>query len=58
LIEKDHPDHIPQLGRFPLVVNLIIGKARLSRVLLDGGSSLNLLYAKTYDAMGLSRAVI
>jgi hypothetical protein len=25
---------------------------------MDGGSGLNLLYAKTYDAMGLSRAMI
>jgi hypothetical protein len=25
---------------------------------MDGGSGLNLLYAKTYDAMGLSRSAI
>jgi hypothetical protein len=55
---KDHPDHIPQPGRFPLVVDPIIGKTRLSCVLMDGGSGLNLLYAETYDAMGLSRAAI
>jgi hypothetical protein len=55
---KDHPDHIPQLGRFPLIVDLIIGKPRLSRVLMDGGSGLNLLYVETYDAMGLSRSAI
>jgi hypothetical protein len=36
----------------------IVGKTHLSRVLMDGGSSLNLLYAETYDAMGLSRAGI
>jgi hypothetical protein len=55
---KDHPDHIPQLGRFPLIVDLIIGKTCLSCVLMDGGSSLNLLYAEMYDAIGLSRAAI
>jgi len=27
---KDHPDHIPQPGHFPLVVGPIIGKTRLS----------------------------
>ena len=27
---KDHPDHIPQLGRFPLIVDPIIGKTHLS----------------------------
>ena len=51
---KDHLDHIPQLGQFPLVVDPIIGKTHLSRVLMDGESGLNLLYAETYDAMGLS----
>ena len=51
---KDHPDHIPQPGRFPLVVDPIIGKTHLSCVLMYGGSHLNLLYAKTYNAMGLS----
>jgi hypothetical protein len=55
---KDHPDHIPQLGCFPLIVDLIISKTCRSRVLMDGGSNLNLLYAEMYDAMGLSRAVI
>ncbi|XP_066358190.1 uncharacterized protein [Miscanthus floridulus] len=42
----------------PLVVDPIIGKTRLSRVVMDGGSGLNLLYAKTYDAMGLSWVAI
>ena len=56
--KKAHPDHIPQQGRFPLVVDPIIGQTRLSRVLVDIGSGLNLLYAETYDAMGLSWATI
>ena len=55
---KDHPNHIPQLGQLPLIVDLIISKTRLSRVLMDGGSGLNLFYAKTYDAMGLSWSAI
>jgi hypothetical protein len=55
---KDHPDHILQLGCFPLIVDPIIGKTYLSCVLMDGGSCLNLLYIETYGAMGLSRAVI
>ena len=58
LDRKDHPDHIPQPGRFPLVVDPIIGMTCLSRVLMDGESGLNLLYAETYDAIGLSQAVI
>jgi hypothetical protein len=55
---KDHPDHILQLGRFPFIVDPIIGKTHLSRVPMDGGSGLNLLYTETYDAMGLSRAAM
>jgi hypothetical protein len=55
---KDHPNHIPQPGRFPLIVDPIIGKTRLFRVLMDGGSGLNLLYAEEYNAMGLTQAAI
>jgi hypothetical protein len=38
-------------GAFPLSSTLIIGKTRLSHVVMDGGSSLNLLYAETCDAI-------
>jgi hypothetical protein len=55
---KDHPDHIPQPGSFPLIIDLIIGKTRLSRVLMDGERGLNHLYAETYNAMALSRVAI
>jgi hypothetical protein len=56
--EPDHPDSIPQLKCFPLILDPIVGKTRLTRVLMDGGSGLNILYAKTYDAMGLARSSI
>jgi hypothetical protein len=39
-------------------VDPIIGKTHLSHVLMDSGSGVNLLYAKTYNTMGLSRAKI
>jgi hypothetical protein len=54
--KADHPDYIPQPGRFPLVVDPIVGTKRLGKVLMDGGSGLNLLYADTLDAMGIPRA--
>jgi hypothetical protein len=50
------PLHIPSPGRFLLVVNPIIGRARLTKVLMDGGSGLNILYASTLDRMGIPRA--
>jgi hypothetical protein len=49
----DHLDNIPQLGRFPLIVEPIVGKTCLTKVLMDGGSGLSILYAETYDAIGL-----
>jgi hypothetical protein len=50
---KDHPNHIPNLGQYPLVVDPVIGNARFSKVLMDGGSSLNILYTHTLRLMGI-----
>jgi len=49
----DHPDYIPNLGLYPLVVDPIIGNTRFSKVLMDGGSSLNILYAHSLELMGI-----
>ena len=35
------------------MVDPIIGTKRLSKVLMDGGSGLNIMYAKTLDEMGV-----
>jgi hypothetical protein len=50
---EDHPNHIPNLGQYPLVVDPVIGNARFSKVLMDGGSSLNILYAHTLSLLGI-----
>jgi hypothetical protein len=50
--QADHPDHVPSLGKYPLVVDPVIGDVRLTKVLMDGGSSLNIIYAET---LGLLR---
>jgi len=50
---EDHPDYIPNPGRYPLVVDPIIGKMRFSKVLMDGGSSLNIMYAHILELMGI-----
>ena len=47
----DHPDHIPHPGRYPLVLDPIVRTVRSNRVLIDGGSGLNILFAKTLDDM-------
>jgi hypothetical protein len=46
---EDHPNRIPNPGQYPLV----IGNARFSKVPMDGGSSLNILYAHTLQLMGI-----
>jgi hypothetical protein len=51
---SDHPDSIPHLGRYSLVVDPIIDKKRLNKVLMDRGSGLNIMYVKTLDAMGMN----
>ena len=38
------------------MVDPIIGMKRLTKVLMDGGSGLNIMYTKTLDAMGIDRA--
>jgi hypothetical protein len=45
--QGDHPDRVPSQGKYPLVVDPIIGNVRLTKVLMDGGSSLNIIYAET-----------
>jgi hypothetical protein len=55
---SDHPDFVPKPGRYPLIVSPIINDVKLNQVLVDGGSSLNILSLKTFDQMGLSRALL
>jgi hypothetical protein len=37
--QGDHPDCVPSPGRYPLVVDPVIGNARLSKVLMDGAAA-------------------
>jgi hypothetical protein len=50
---EDHPNRIPNLGQYPLVVDPVIGNTRFSKVLMDGGSNLNILYAHTLRLLGI-----
>ena len=54
----DHPDYIPEPGKFPLVVDPLFRTTRLRKVLMDGGSGLNILYVKTLDDMKIDRSEI
>jgi hypothetical protein len=46
---SDHPDFVPKLGWYPLIVSPIVKDVKVNRVLVDGGSSLNILFLKTFD---------
>jgi hypothetical protein len=52
----NHPNRIIRLDVYPLVVDPIIVNTRLSKVLMDGGSSLNIIYVGTLNLLGIERA--
>src|SRR5437762_10343912 len=52
----DHPDHVPHPERYPLVLDPIVRTVKLNRALIDGGSGLNILFAKTLDEMKIPRS--
>jgi hypothetical protein len=53
--QSNHPESIPHPGKYLLMVDLIIGTKWLTKVLMDKGSGLNIMYVETLDAMGIDR---
>ncbi|KAI4980086.1 hypothetical protein ZWY2020_016839 [Hordeum vulgare] len=51
--QSDHPAHVPTPGRQALVVDPVVEEVRLRKVLMDGGSGLNIMYADTLKGMGI-----
>jgi hypothetical protein len=52
----NHLDRVVASSVYPLVVDPNIVNTRLSKVLMDGGSSLNIIYLKTLDLLEIERA--
>jgi hypothetical protein len=50
---EHHPNLIPNPDQYPLVVDPVIGNTRFSKVLMDGGNSLNILYVHTLWLLGI-----
>jgi hypothetical protein len=50
---EDHLNRIPNPGQYLLVVEPVVGNTRFSKVLMDNGSSLNILYTHTLRLMGI-----
>jgi hypothetical protein len=51
----EHSDSVPKHGRFPLIVDPLVGMIRLTKAHMDGGSGLNLMYLNTFEGLGLTR---
>ena len=47
---------MPQPGKYALVVDPIVDSFRLTKVHMDGGSSLNILYEDTLKRMNLAQS--
>ena len=54
--QRDHPSHIVRPGQYLLIVDPIVHKKHLTKVLMDRGSGLNILYVDTLDAMCIPRS--
>lgn len=54
----DHPEKISHPGTYPLIVEPIVGSKHLSKLLMDGGRDLNIMYVETFDDMGIKRSAL
>ena len=54
--QRDHPSHVARLGCYPFIIDPIVHKKHLTKVLMDGGSDLNILYIDTLDAMRIPQS--
>lgn len=52
---SDHPDYILHPRKFSLVLDPIVGAFHLPKVLMDGGSEIDILFNDTLAKMGISR---
>ena len=51
---EDHPPRVPRPGHAALVVETQIGGFDMSKVFMDGGSGISIIYADTLSRMNLS----
>jgi hypothetical protein len=56
--QGDHPDRVPSPGKYPLVVDPVIGNVRLTKVIMDGGGTLNIIYAETLGLLQIGLSTI
>ena len=55
--QADHPEVMPSPGSYAMVLDVTLATerraARFSRVLIDGGSSINILYRDTMEKLNI-----
>ena len=51
---EDHPLRVDNPGQLALVVAPQVGGYKFTKVLMDGGSSIGILYYETFHCMGLT----
>ena len=55
---RNHPDRIPHRGSYPLIMEPIVGSKFLTKVLMDWGSGLNIMYIETFDGLRIACSVL
>jgi len=53
---RDQWVHLPRPGAYPLVVCPVVSQVCLAKVLVDGGSALDIIFASTLQSMGYDMA--
>jgi hypothetical protein len=56
--QGNHPDRVQSPGKYLLVVDPVISNVRLTKVHMDGGSSLNIIYAETLGHLQIDLSTI
>jgi hypothetical protein len=56
--QGDHPDCVPSPGKYLLIVDPVIGNVRLTKVPMDRGTSLNIIYAETLGLLEIDLSTI
>jgi hypothetical protein len=57
-ISHDHHYSIPHPEAYPLVIEPVVGSKRLTKVLMDMGSGLNIMYIETFDRLGIASSTV
>ena len=55
--QDDHPPAVPRPGHAPLVLDAQIGGYDMDQIFMDGGSSMNIIFASTLQKMLIPRSV-